>query len=75
MQSSIQNDPRFSKAFDGSEDFRVLNEEHMRLKKEAAEFNKAKFLTPEDDQKMHEIKKRKLEIKDKLETLMQEFAG
>ena len=75
MQSSIQNDPRFSKTHEGSEDFRALNEEHMRLKKEAAEFNKAKFLTPEDDKKMHEIKKRKLEIKDKLETLMQEFGG
>lgn len=75
MQSSIQEDPRFLKAHEGSEDFRVLNEEHMRLKKEAAEFNKAKFLTPEDDHKMHEIKKRKLEVKDRLETLLQEFGG
>lgn len=75
MQSSIQKDPRFLKAHEGSEDFRGLSEEHMRLKKEAADFNKAKFLTSEDEQKMHDIKKRKLEIKDKMEQLMQEFNG
>lgn len=75
MQSSIQKDPRFLKAHEGSEEFRDLSDEHMRLKKEAADFNKAKFLAPEDEQKMHEIKKRKLEIKDKLEQLMQEFSG
>ena len=75
MQSSIQEDPRFLKAHEGSEGFRVLNEEHMRLKKETADFNKAKFLTSEDEQKMHEIKKRKLEVKDKMEQLMQEFGG
>jgi uncharacterized protein YdcH (DUF465 family) len=75
MQSSIQKDPRFSKAYEVSEDFRILSDEHIRLKREAAEFNKAKYLSPELNMRMHEIKKRKLEIKDKLESMMREYAG
>ncbi len=75
MQSSLQKDPRFSKVYEGNENFRVLNEEHLRLKREAADFNKAKYLTPEQSQRMYEIKKRKLEIKDRLELMMREYAG
>lgn len=75
MESTIQNDPRYTKAYEGSEDFRVLSEEHVRLKKEASEFNKAKFLSSEQETRMHEIKKRKLEIKDKLESMMSQYSS
>lgn len=75
MKSSIKNDPRFSKAYEGSDDFRLLSDEHMHLKKEASEFNKAKYLAPEQEARMHEIKKRKLEIKDKLESIMEQYSS
>ena len=75
MESTIQSDPRYTKAYEKSEDFRLLCEEHIRLKREASEFNKAKYLTPEQNVRMHQIKKRKLEIKDKLESLMCTFSS
>ncbi len=75
MESTIQNDPRYSKAYEKSEDFRLLSEEHIRLKREASEFNKAKYLSPDQDIRMHQIKKRKLEIKDKLESIMRNYSN
>ncbi|MFQ5433113.1 MAG: DUF465 domain-containing protein [Nitrospinota bacterium] len=75
MESTIQSDPRFSKAYEKSEDFRLLSEEHIRLKREASEFNRAKYLTPEQEARMHQIKKRKLEIKDKLESIMRHYSS
>jgi len=74
MESTIQSDPRYTRAYEKSEDFRLLSEEHIRLKREASEFNKAKYLSPEQNIRMQEIKKRKLEIKDKLESMMRHYS-
>ncbi|GMT42439.1 MAG: hypothetical protein IEMM0002_0850 [bacterium] len=70
MNSSLRNDPRYTRLFETNDDFRKLSDEHIQLKRESSEFNKAKYLNPEQMAKMHEIKKRKLEIKDKLESMM-----
>jgi len=75
MEFTIQSDPRYTKAYEKSEDFRLLSEEHIKLKREATEFNKAKYLSPEQNIRMREIKKRKLEIKDKLESMMRHYSS
>lgn len=70
MNTSLQSDPRYVRLCETSDDFRTLCAEHIKLKQEVLEFNKAKHLNPEQLARMHEIKKRKLEIKDKLEFMM-----
>lgn len=70
MKTSLRNDPRYKQLCETNDEFRALSDEHIKLKQEVVEFNKAKHLNPEQLAKMHEVKKRKLEIKDKLEFVM-----
>jgi len=70
MKTSLRKDPRYTQLCETNDEFRALSAEHIKLKQEVVGFNKAKHPNPEQLAKMHEIKRRKLEIKDKLESMM-----
>jgi uncharacterized protein YdcH (DUF465 family) len=50
--------------------FRELSEEHKKLQKEASKMAKAVYLSPDLEMREVEIKKRKLDVKDKLEAML-----
>lgn len=70
MLSSLHQDKRFDHLYEHNLVFRELNEEHSKLQKEAAKMSKAVYLSPDLEMKETEIKKRKLDIKDKLEAML-----
>jgi len=70
METSLQKNPKYDILYGENEDFRELCDEHMELKREAIELNKSKWLKEEDDSRLHEIKIRKLEIKDLIEAMI-----
>ncbi len=66
METSLQKDPNFQALYDTDPEFRQLSEDHVKLKTEAADLSKAKYLSPDMMARLKEMKKRKLELKDKL---------
>jgi len=71
MLTSLQKDPRFEHLFEHNAEFRELSEKHKGLQREADKLGKALYLSPGMELKIHEIKKRKLEIKDRLEAMLE----
>ncbi|MDH5542920.1 MAG: DUF465 domain-containing protein [Nitrospinota bacterium] len=69
MMTSIQQNPAFDTLYKENEDFRELYDEYLYLKKETEKLNKLKSMTEEDHNRVHEIKIRKLQIKDILEAM------
>ena len=51
------------------EEFRRLFEEHQNYKQRLYAMNEKSFLSPEDETEAIEIKKRKLSLKDRMETI------
>ncbi len=72
MLTSIEKDPRFSHLYEHNDAFRELTERHKDLKREVEKLKKAIHLGPDMEAHMHDLKKRKLETKDKLEAMLQQ---
>ncbi|MGB9668069.1 MAG: DUF465 domain-containing protein [Thermosulfidibacteraceae bacterium] len=58
------------KLLKSNEEFRKLKEEHARLEEKLEEFVKKKYLTPEEEAEVKLIKKKKLELKDKMNEIL-----
>lgn len=70
MLSSLEKDPRFQHLYQHNTLFRELTDQHRELRREADKLQKAIFLGPELENRVHELKKKKLGIKDRLEAMM-----
>jgi uncharacterized protein YdcH (DUF465 family) len=70
METSLQKNPKYEILYRENEDFRELCDEHLELKREATELNKSKWLSEGENNRLHEIKIRKLEIKDLIEAMI-----
>ena len=73
MLSSLERDPRFAHLYEHNSAFRQLTTEHKELKREVEKLKKAVYLGPDMESKMHVLKKRKLDIKDRLESMLDEM--
>ncbi len=71
MATSLHNDPRFEHLYEHNAAFRELSKQHQDIQKEADKLNKALYLSPDLDMRIHELKKMKLEIKDKLGAMLE----
>lgn len=72
MLSSLEQDPRFAHLYEHNSAFRQLTNEHKELKREVEKMKKAVYLGPDLENKMHVLKKQKLDIKDRLESMLDE---
>lgn len=72
MLSSLEQDPRFAHLYEHNSAFRQLTNEHKELKREVEKLKKAAYLGPELENKMHVLKKQKLDIKDRLDAMLDE---
>lgn len=70
MNSSLQQDKRFDHLYQHNPVFRELNDEHKKLQREADKMAKAVFLSADLEMKEIELKKRKLDVKTKLEAML-----
>lgn len=59
--------------FQEDEEFRRLKEKHQTYEKELEELNKSMFLSSEQERKRIEIKKMKLAVKDKMESILRRY--
>ena len=72
MMSSFEHDPRFEHLYQHNDVFRQLTDEHKQLKRDVDKLKKAVYLGPDMENKMHILKKQKLDIKDRLEAMLDE---
>lgn len=72
MLSSLEQDPRFAHLYEHNSVFRQLMNEHKELKREVEKMKKAPYLGPDQENRMHVLKKQKLDIKDRLEAMLEE---
>lgn len=56
-----------------SHEFRKLHDEHLRLKVQVDEMNKWKFLTPKQEIEKKVIQKKKLQQKDQMNEILDQF--
>lgn len=56
-----------------SHEFRKLYDEHLRLKVQVDEMNKRKFLTPKREIEKKTIQKKKLQQKDQMNEILDQF--
>lgn len=70
MLSSLEKDPRFQHLYRHNSSFRELTDQHKDLRREVEKLQKAIYLSPDMENRVHELKKKKLEIKDRLEAMM-----
>lgn len=75
MLTSLHNDPRFEHMFEHNVAFRQMSLEHKELQREADKLTKALYYSPEMEMKIHDIKKRKLDLKDKMESMLESVAA
>ena len=69
-------DKEFVKKFaEKYQDIKELFEKHQELEKEVEAFNKKRYLTAEEEARLKQIKKEKLQIKEKIYTLIKEYEG
>lgn len=73
MLSSIEQDSRFAHLYEHNSAFRQLSNEHKEIKREVEKLKKAIYLGPEMENKLHILKKQKLDIKDRLESMLDEI--
>jgi uncharacterized protein YdcH (DUF465 family) len=71
MYSSLHQDKRFEHLFEHNSMFRELSEEHRKLQKEADKMAKAIYLSPDLEMREIDLKKRKLDVKSKLDSMLQ----
>ncbi|MBI3793221.1 MAG: hypothetical protein HY280_00650 [Nitrospinae bacterium] len=70
MLSSLHQDKRFDHLYEHNVLFRQLTEEHKKLHLEADQLAKAFHLSSDLEMKQLELKKRKLDIKEKLDSML-----
>ncbi len=58
------------KLIESNEEFRKLKEEHAKLEEKLEEYNKKKYLTVDDEREVKLIKKKKLELKDRMNEII-----
>ena len=69
-------DKEFIKKFaEKYQDIKELFEKHQELEKEVETFNKKKYLTAEEEARLKQIKKEKLQIKEKIYKFIKEYEG
>ena len=56
-----------------NEEFKAIFEEHQNCKRELDGYKKKSFLTDEESERMKELKRRKLTLKDRMYRMMDEF--
>ena len=56
-----------------NDEFRGLYREHITLKQKVEEFNKMKFITPEQEIEKKKHQKQKLSLKDRMEKILNEY--
>lgn len=56
-----------------NDEFEKLFNEHAHLKSKVEEFNKMKYLTPEQEVEKKRHQKQKLKTKDRIEKIIQEY--
>lgn len=70
----MEIDPELlAKVKNANPEFRKLHEEHAHLGSKVDDFNKLKFLTPEQEVEKQNIKKKKLKHKDRMAEIVSEY--
>ena len=73
MISSLMTEEDYQRLQKENPEFKELCEEHLRLKRETARLNKLKAPTIEENALLHDLKKQKLELKDRAMAMLEEF--
>jgi uncharacterized protein YdcH (DUF465 family) len=66
----MKDEELMQRLWEEDEEFRQLKEEHTWFHRKVEDLDKKPFLTPAERVKREELKKRKLILKDKMETIM-----
>jgi uncharacterized protein YdcH (DUF465 family) len=70
MTDLIKDEEVQQRLLDENAEFRQLKEEHNWFHRKVEDLDKKSFLTPTERQQREELKKKKLALKDKMETIM-----
>ena len=70
MTDLTKDDEVQQRLMDENAEFRQLKEEHNWFHRKVEDLDKKSFLTPTERQQREEFKKKKLALKDKMETIM-----
>ena len=70
MTDLMKDEEVTQRLMDENEEFRQLKEEHNWFHRKVEDLDKKSFLTPTERQQREELKKKKLALKDKMETIM-----
>jgi uncharacterized protein YdcH (DUF465 family) len=70
MTDLMKDEEVTQRLMDENEEFRQLKEEHNWFHRKVEDLDKKSFLTPTERQRREELKKKKLALKDKMETIM-----
>jgi uncharacterized protein YdcH (DUF465 family) len=70
MTDLMKDDEVQQQLLDENAEFRQLKEEHNWFHRKVEDLDKKSFLTPTERQQREELKKKKLALKDKMETIM-----
>ena len=70
MTDLIKDEEVQQRLLDENAEFRQLKEEHNWFHRKVEDLDKKAFLTPTERQQREELKKKKLALKDKMETMM-----
>ena len=70
MTDLMKDDEVTQRLMDENAEFRQLKEEHNWFHRKVEDLDKKSFLTPTERQQREELKKKKLALKDKMETIM-----
>jgi len=71
MNTTLSENPSYKILYDGNLYFREMCDEHMELKHQVQKLSKSRFLNEEESASLQKIKKAKLELKDKIESILQ----
>jgi len=70
MTDLMKDEEVQQRLMDENEEFRQLKEEHNWFHRKVEDLDKKSFLTPTERQQREELKKKKLALKDKMETII-----
>jgi len=73
MFTTLEENPSYKVLYNENPEFKKLCDEHMDLKKEAGKLSGSRFLNETESVKLHQLKQRKLEIKDKLQIMLNKY--
>lgn len=70
MTDLMKDEEVMQQLWEENEEFRQLKEEHTWFHRKVEDLDKKSFLTPTERMQREELKKKKLALKDKMETIM-----